>query len=162
FDGIFGDFPGAEGRASLTMKKTTGDMDKLWLNFRAAARQFAISDNYYTSAEVSVQGHVWTVFGRSYDFDERQWFLSGYDGRSVYKTPSWQPQGTTDVGSPQEGSLFDWLARNKVQFNIFTEALGWPHEPTPGFTPVDIRIPGGPTQARIDYPDIERACYVAG
>jgi hypothetical protein len=162
FDGIFGDLPGVNGDASLTMKKSTADMDKLWLDFRAAARQFAISDNYYTSAEVSVQGHVWTVFGRTFDFDERQWFLTGYGGRQVYHTPASQPQGVVDWGRPAEGSVFDWMAAGGVPYDAFTEALALVSAPpVHGHDPIHLDLPGGPTQANITYPDVERACYVA-
>jgi hypothetical protein len=144
------------------MKKTTADMDKLWLDFRAAARQFAISDDYYTSAEVSVQGHVWTAFGRTFDFDEREWFLTGYGGRQLYNTVASQPQGVIDTGRPTEGSVFDWMAANSVPYDAFTEALALISAPPVGtHNPLHLDLPGGPTQAGITYPDVERACYEA-
>jgi hypothetical protein len=160
FDALLGDFPGANGDPSLTMKKSSADMDKLWLDFRAAARQFAISDDYYTSAEVSVQGHVWTAFGRTFDFDERQWFLTGYGGRQIYNTVASQPQGVIDTGRPVEGSVFDWMAANNVPYDAFTEALALVSAPSVGsHNPLHLDLPGGPTQANIGYPDLERACY---
>lgn len=162
FDGLLGDIKGANGDPSLTMKASSADMDKLWLNFRNAARAFAISDNYYTSAEVSVQGHVWTAFGRSFDFDERQWFLTGYGGRQVYNTPASQPQGVIDTGRPVEGSVFDWMAENHVPYDVFTEALALVSAPAVGsHNPLHLDLPGGPTQGNITYPDVERACYEA-
>jgi hypothetical protein len=162
FDAIFGDFAGANGDPSLTMKTSSADMDKLWLDFRGAARQFAISDDYYTSAEVSVQGHVWTVFGRTFDFDERAWFMTGYGGRQVYNTVASQPQGVSDVGRPVEGSVFDWMAANQVPYDAFTEALALISAPPVGtHDPLHLDLPGGPTQGNITYPDLERACYEA-
>ncbi len=162
FDGLFGDMKGANGDPSLTMKTSSANMDKLWLNLRDAARAFAISDNYYTSAEVSVQGHVWTAFGRTFDFDERQWFLTGYGGRQVYNTVASQPQGVIDVGRPEEGSVFDWMAQNQVPYDAFTEALALISAPPVGtHNPLHLDLPGGPTQANITYPDLERACYEA-
>jgi hypothetical protein len=162
FDGLFGDLPGVNGAPGLTMKKSSADMDALWTNLRAAARQFAISDDYYTSAEVSVQGHVWTVFGRSFDFDERQWFLTGYGGRQVYNTPATQPQGIADNGRPAEGSVFDWLAGNNVEYDVTTEALAIVSAPpVDGHQPIHFDVPGGATQQGIGYPDVERACYLA-
>ena len=160
FDGIFGDFPDVNGDPSLTMKAATADMDRLWLDFRDAARQFAISDNYYTSAEVSVQGHVWTAFGRTFDFDERAWSLTGYGGRQLYHTIATQPQGVVDWGRPAEGSVFDWMAANDVPYDAFTEALALVSAPAVGdHDPIHLDLPGGPTQANITYPDVERACY---
>ena len=123
---------------------------------------FAISDNYYTSAEVSVQGHVWTAFGRTFDFDERQWFLTGYGGRQVYNTVASQPQGVIDTGRPVEGSVFDWMAANKVPYDAFTEALALVSAPPVGLhNPLHLDLPGGPTQGNITYPDVERACFEA-
>ena len=162
FDALLGDFKGANGAPGLTMKSTSADMDKLWLNFRNAGRSFAISDNYYTGAEVSVQGHVWTAFGRTFDFDERQWFLTGYGGRQVYKTVASQPQGVIDTGRPVEGSVFDWMAANNVPYDAFTEALALVSAPPVGtHNPLHLDLPGGPTQSNITYPDVERACYEA-
>lgn len=162
FDALLGDLEGANGDPSLTMKTSSSDMDKLWLNFRDAARAFAISDNYYTGAEVSVQGHVWTAFGRTFDFDERQWFLTGYGGRQVYNTVASQPQGVIDTGRPVEGSVFDWMAANNVPYDAFTEALALVSAPPVGnHNPLHLDLPGGPTQANIGYPDLERACYEA-
>ncbi len=162
FDGLLGDFKGANGAPSLTMKASSADMDKLWLDFRKAGRQFAISDDYYTSAEVSVQGHVWTVFGRSFDFDERAWFLTGYGGRQIYDNPASQPQGIIPTGRPAEGSVFDWMGANHVEYDIYSEGLGLISAPTVnGHNPVHFDVPGGPTQGQIGYPDVERACYEA-
>ena len=162
FDGLFGDLASVNGDPGLTMKKSSADMDALWANLRAAARQFAIDDDYYTSAEVSVQGHVWTVFGRTFDFDERQWFLTGYGGRQVYDSPTTQPQGISDNGRPAEGSVFDWLAANNVPYDVTTEALAIVSAPpVDGHNPIHFDIPGGATQAGIGYPDVERACYLA-
>jgi hypothetical protein len=162
FDALLGDIKGANGDPSLTMKTSSADMDRLWLNLRNAARSFAISDNYYTGAEVSVQGHVWTAFGRTFDFDERQWFLTGYGGRQVYNTVASQPQGVIDTGRPVEGSVFDWMAANNVPYDAFTEALALVSAPPVGtHNPLHLDLPGGPTQSNITYPDVERACYEA-
>lgn len=162
FDALLGDLAGANGAPGLTMKSSSADMDKLWRNFRDAARGFAISDNYYTSAEVSVQGHVWTAFGRTFDFDERQWFLTGYGGRQVYNTVASQPQGVIETGRPAEGSVFDWMAANGVPYDAFTEALALVSAPAVGsHNPLHLDLPGGPTQANITYPDVERACFEA-
>lgn len=157
FDGVLGDLAGVRGDPTLTLKKSSADMDKLWVNARSLARTFATSDDYYTSAELSIQGHFWTVYGRSSDFMERTWQVTGYS-RSAYKSPV-QPQCVTDVGEPQEGSLFDWLSNNQVPHSIMGEACGIPQSSTDGA--LDIKYPGGFIQS-IGYPDVEKACYFAG
>ena len=77
FDGVLGDIPGANGDPAYLLKSAVGDMDDIWNNFRTLARTFAISDNYYTDAIYSTQGHVWATYGRTNDFNERTWAISG-------------------------------------------------------------------------------------
>ena len=48
-------------------------MESIWHNMRELARTFTVSDNYYTSAVQSTQGHVWATYGRTNDFNERTW-----------------------------------------------------------------------------------------
>jgi hypothetical protein len=157
FDGVLGDLPTVNGDPTLALKDTSADMDKLWTNFRALVRAFATDDDYYTDAELSNQGHTWTTFGRESDFSERTWALNGYS-RDVWASPI-QPQGTSDEGEPLEGSLFDWLENNAVDFSVFGEAEGAPHT-VPGVSPVATDYPGGFVQD-IGYPDTEKACYFA-
>jgi hypothetical protein len=158
FDAILGDMPGVNGDPSLTMKKTTTEMNELWVNFRDLVRQFATSDNYYTSAELSIQGHTWTTFGRTSDFTERTWSLTEYS-RSAWDSMV-QPQGVASYGSPVEGSAFDWLIKAGVPTDILGEAEGAPDVTSPTHPSVDLRYPGGFIQD-IGYPDNEKACYVA-
>jgi hypothetical protein len=158
FDAILGDMPGVNGDPSLTMKKTSAEMNELWVNFRDLVRQFATSDNYYTSAELSIQGHTWTTFGRTSDFTERTWSLTEYS-RSAWDSMV-QPQGVASYGSPVEGSAFDWLIQAGVPTDILGEAEGEPDVTSSTHPSIDLRYPGGFIQD-IGYPDNEKACYVA-
>ncbi len=154
FDGIFGDFPNVNGEPKYVLKPNA--MDQIWKNLRSVARQFAISDNYYTDAIYSTQGHVWATYGRSNDFNERTWLLT--DAHSARAVPG---GGVIDVGQPQEGSLFDWLGANGVPYDIRGEIDGSPAHPPIDHYPLDARYPGGPFQ-NIGYNDLEKACYLAG
>ena len=156
YDGLFGDFSSGNGDPTLTLKTNAGDMDRLWNNFRALARAFAMSDNYYTDAVYSTQGHIWTTYGRANDFDERTWIESGdrTDNRPV------PLGGITDVGRPIEGSLFDWLDSNRVSYDILGEIVGEPLNPSTTHPPYDTRYPGGPFQ-NIGFNDLQKACYAA-
>lgn len=151
FDALFGDLPGVEGDPKLTLKESSAEMDVIWKNLRDLARTFTVSDNYYTSAVKSTQGHVWATYGRTNDFNERTWAL---DARPV------PGGGVFDVGKPEEGSLFDWLGKNAVPYDILGEIVGSPKTAPPP-NPVDGKYPGGPFQ-NIGYNDLEKACYVAG
>jgi len=151
FDALLGDIPGLDGDPNLTMKATSADMEKVWPNFRELVRTFATSDNFFNVAVQSVQGHTWTTYGRTTDYDERTW---GDDAR-------WAPlSGIGDVGRPEEGSLFDWLQNHGIRYDILGEVVGVPLSVPEDYSPVDGKYPGGPFQ-NIPYNDIEKACYVA-
>jgi hypothetical protein len=69
--------------------------------------------------------------------------------------------GVVDVGRPEEGSMFEWLGRNNITYDIFGEGVGLTDVYVPGHPPNDFRYPGGFLQ-NIGYPDHEKACYVGG
>lgn len=159
FDALLGDLPGVDGDPSLTLKASSDDMDRIWKNFRALVRTFATSDDYYTDAELSDQGHTWATYGRSNDFAERTWSYSGGYTRNAWTGPV-QPQGTADIGQPLEGSVFDWLLDNHVSLGVFGEAEGQPQPHPDVGSPVDAHYPGGFIQS-MGHPDNEKACYLA-
>ena len=149
FDGVLGALPGANGLASYQLKQKTTEMDSIWHNLRALALTFTASDNYYTDAIYSTQGHVWATYGRSSDFNERTWAVSG-SGRNARTIPG---GGVIPVGQPVEGSLFEW--------NLLGEIVGSPQADSQIPPAVDGRYPGGPFQ-NIGSNDLPKACYTAG
>jgi len=159
FDGLFGDLPGVNGKPELILGKDTKTQEQIWGNMRNLARTFSVSDNYYTDAELSQQGHFWTVYGRQSDYNERTWAIDGYT-RNI-RGLVLPTGGVLDIGQPVEGSSFDWLGRNGIGIEIFGEAMGLPREKAPGRNPVDALYPGGFIQS-MGYPDVEKACHVAG
>ena len=157
FDGLFGDLPGVKGDPTLTMVPAA-QMDGIWTNLRKLGKTFAHSDNFYTSAFISNQGHLWTTHGRTDDFNEREWPVTGY-GRGLRGDPD--SGGVADQARPAEGSVFDWLGNNGVPYDLLGEIVGVPSTVPANHSPFDARYPGGLIQS-IGYPDIEKACYVAG
>jgi hypothetical protein len=158
FDGIFGDMLGVNGDATKTFKASSQDQDAIWKNFRAVARAFAMSDNYYTDATQSAQGHMWTTYGRTSDFEERTWAVSGGGARDARTLPL---GGVSDNGRPVEGSIFEWLGKHGVDVSILGEAVGQPSAGVFDHLVADPSYPGGPFQ-NIDYNDLRKACYAAG
>jgi DNA-binding beta-propeller fold protein YncE len=146
FDAVFGDLPGVNGDPAIVM--TPGRMDEYWANARSIAKTFANFDGYYTDAEQSLQGHVWTAFGRSTDWIERTWTATW--GRGTR-----QPKAGLDkaYGSPSEGSLFAWAERNGVTYDDMGEIVGVAEN---GFDP---RFPG--LIYTVATPDVDKACYIA-
>lgn len=152
FDGLFGDLPGVKGDKNLTMLPAA-EMDGTWTNARKLAKTFSHSDNFYTSAFISTQGHLWATHGRTDDFNEREWPVTGY-GRGLRGDAD--SGGVAEPARPAEGSMFDWLGKNQISYEIMGEIVG-----IPKMGPIDTHYPGGIIQS-IGYPDIEKACYVAG
>ena len=145
FDALFGDVQGVNGDPGSVM--SPGKMDEYWQNARRIAKAFTNFDNYYIAAEQSLQGHVWTSFGRSTDWIERTW--SSTWGRGVRL-----PKAGIDrnYGSPAEGSLFLWAEQYKISYDDMGEIVGGGDQ---GF---DTNYPGIVFSQQV--PDTEKACYL--
>ena len=130
YDQLLGDLKAADGQpvgngdASLTMygADTTPNLHKL-------ALQFGVLDNFYDSAEVSGDGHVWsnTAIGTSYL--ERTWELSyrgrerGYDYEGVVSEGVPLEQGIPDVNEPESGYIWGDLAKHGKSLYHFGEYI---------------------------------------
>jgi hypothetical protein len=118
------------------------------VNARAIAKTFAHMDNFYEDAEQSIQGHYWTSYGRTSDFDERRWVNTW--GRGEFdKTDS---PGVGDDTAPLEGSIFEDLTKHDVTVENMGELIG-------GLAFRDLRWPGGTSDTVI--PDTLGGCYAA-
>jgi hypothetical protein len=157
FDSVFGDLPNVDGEPKYTMKTSAKDMNTIWHNLRALAKDFTISDNYYTDAVFSTQGHMLATYGRSSDFNERTWIISGDRDGSPRLVPG---AGVVEAGRPAEGSAFDWLVQAKVPFDILGEIVGQPALPKDSPPVLDIHYPG--IAQDISLVDLPKACYAAG
>jgi len=147
YDAIFGDRPDlGDGDPKLIMAPDQELQKKLWQNARLIAEQFTNFDNFYTAAEQSIQGHTWTVYGRSNDFMERAWLTVWGRGTRSLTTPLTKP------AIPEEGGVFDWLANNGIDYDNMGEIIGGgPPDPAyPGLIYAQNR------------PDIDKSCYMAG
>ena len=146
YDGIMGDRPGADGDPSLVL--APGKMDDIWPNAFAIAKSFVHLDNYYIDSEQSIQGHAWTVFGRSTDYTERRWLnIWGRGQFGVTSTP-----GVGGDTTPAEGNLFQFLDKSGITFDNQGEFVG-------GLQFRDPQWPGGTTDGTT--PDTLSACYIA-
>ncbi|MCC6522314.1 MAG: hypothetical protein IT373_06615 [Polyangiaceae bacterium] len=145
YDAEFGDLPGTDGDPALVL--APGEMATLLPNSRKIAQTFTNFDNYYSDAEQSIQGHIWTAFGRTTDFVERSWLTAW--GRGT-RAPM---AGVSAQGTPEEGSLFHALDRAGVPYANMGEMVGI------GASGLDARFPG--LVITISKPDIEKACYIA-
>ncbi len=147
FDYIMGAQPGVDGEADLVL--APGNMSDVYPNAFAIASQFGQMDNYYIDAEQSIQGHTWTVFGRSTDYAERRWV--NIWGRGEFAV-TYQP-GVGEETTPLEGNVFEFLSNNGVTVQNMGEFVG-------GLAITrDIHWPGGTSDGTV--PDTLGACYAA-
>ena len=146
FDGLFGDLPGVDGDPSYILSPAY--QHQLWQNARSWATTFSHMDNFYEDAEQSIQGHFWTVFGRTSDLDERRWIVTW--GRGEFSAE--ESPGVGDNDAPIEGSIFSSLQSQGVTVDNMGELIG-------GLAYRDTQWPGGSTNSTI--PDTTGACFIA-
>ena len=124
YDQILGDETAANGDPSLTMygRGTTPNEHKL-------AEQFGILDNFYDSAEVSGDGHVWSNAAITSDYTEKTWQQSyrgrerAYDYEGVVSNGVPLLQGIPDVNEPASGYLWTNLAAHGKTLYHFGEYI---------------------------------------
>ena len=124
YDQELGDLPVGNGDKSLTMygAATTPNLHKL-------AMQFGVLDNFYDSAEVSGDGHVWSNSAIGTDYLERTWQIDyrskerGYDYEGVVSEGVPLEQGIPDVNEPASGYLWGNLAAHGKTLYHFGEFI---------------------------------------
>lgn len=122
YDAVLGDYAGSANRADGDPNLTIVPRERMPIvfpNLRALVERFANHDNYYSNAEQSVQGHVWTTQGRTTDYTERSWLTTW--GRATRGIPT---QAIAAVGVAEEGTLFTALARAGVRAEVWGELVG--------------------------------------
>lgn len=149
YDSIFGDRPElGNGDPALILAQNTELQAAVWQNFRAMAGAFTNFDNFYTNAEQSLQGHTWTVYGRTNDYMERSWLSTwGRGTRPATNT-------ITSMAKPEENGVFMWLSANGVTVENMGEIVADAPEG------LDISYPGLAYAGNL--PDTEKSCYMLG
>jgi len=147
YDAVFGDRKDlGDGDPTLIMASDPVFQAKIWANARSIAQSFTNFDNFYTDAEQSIQGHTWTVYGRTTDYMERTWLNIWGRGTRPVVTP------TTPIDTPEEGSVFTWLTGKNIDFDNMGEIIG--------NAALDINYPG--LFFAQDRPDVDKSCYIGG
>ena len=148
FDCLFGDLPNVDGDKSMLLAPTQAQQNSVWANARKWATTFAHSDNYYSDAEQSIQGHYWDVFGRSSDIDERRWLITW--GRGEFGQTA--APGVADYSAPLEGGVFATLQAGGVTIENDGELVG-------ALAYRNGKWPGGSSASQVA--DTMGACYLA-
>ena len=101
YDQVFGDLPKGNGEKALCLFP-----EEVTPNHHALVKEFVLLDNFYAEAEVSADGHEWSMAAYATDFVERTWPLS-YRGDRRVPYPS---EGALAIARPANGYIWDRAA----------------------------------------------------
>jgi YVTN family beta-propeller protein len=111
YDQVFGDMPGGNGDSTLCLFP-----ERVTPNHHALAREFVLLDNFYADAEVSADGHNWSMGAYATDYVEKTW-PTMYGGRGG----EYEYEGGTPIVYPPEGYIWDNCRRHGVTYRSYGE-----------------------------------------
>ena len=144
YDQVFGDLNEGDGDSSLSFFGTS-----VWANHQALARRFGLFDRFFTNAEVSSQGHIWSTAAYVTDYGEKT-IPSMYSNRRA-------DVDGQEIDEPVNGFLWTLARKAGVTFRDYGEMVngpeGWP------VTQRDLGSNICPTYPpfQLDIPDQKRA-----
>ncbi len=124
YDQVFGDLGSGNGDPSLTMYGW-----EVSPNHHKLAQQFGVLDNFYTSGEVSGNGHVWSTAAITSDYTERSWQINyrgderTYDFEGAVGNEIPMEQGIPDLDEPGTGFLWAAARRAKITYREYGEFI---------------------------------------
>ena len=154
YDQVLGDMKEGNGDTNLCLFP-----EEVSPNHHQLAHEFVLFDNFYADAEVSADGHEWTMGAYATDFVEKSWPLQyGHDSRKKYVYPA---EGVVTMATPAGGYLWDRAAEAGVSYRSYGEFVA------NGKTPDDPAVPRvkalrGHIDEKyrgfdLEYPDAKRA-----
>jgi YVTN family beta-propeller protein len=118
YDQVLGDLPQGNGDTSLCLfgRPVTP-------NAHALSDAFVLLDNFYVDAEVSADGHNWSMAGYATDFVEKNW-PGNYSGRGG----NYDFDGSRPVANPTKGFIWNYCQRAGISFRNYGEFMdnGYP------------------------------------
>ena len=111
YDQILGDMKEGNGDASLCLFP-----EKVTPNQHAIARDFVLLDNFYVDAEVSADGHNWSMAAYANDYVEKTWPTS-YGSRGG----KYDFEGSRKIAYPKDGFIWDHCKRAGVTYRTYGE-----------------------------------------
>ena len=113
YDQVLGDDPRGNGDSSLCLfpKKITP-------NEHALASEFVLLDNFYVDAEVSADGHNWSMAAYANDFVEKTWPTEYGDRGGDYDYA-----GTRQIAFPKNGFIWDNCLRHGITLRNYGELV---------------------------------------
>lgn len=151
YDQVFGDIAEGNGDKSLTLFGAD-----ITPNHHALAGEFVLLDNLYADAEVSADGHNWSMGAYATDYVEKTWPSQYSSRRKTYDY-----EGGAPIAAPSSGYIWDACKRAGISYRSYGEWV------------LNGAGPGGPMLARspalvdhidpqyrgfdLEYSDLDRA-----
>jgi DNA-binding beta-propeller fold protein YncE len=135
YDQVLGDLEKGNGDPSLAILG-----EQVTPNAHALAREFVLFDNFYVNAEVSFDGHAFSMGAYATDIVQKMW-PPNYSGKGgLYLTEGgWETRTKYgNISAPAEGWLWDFATRAGVSVRSYGEFGDWEK---PGQT-VKAQAPG--------------------
>jgi DNA-binding beta-propeller fold protein YncE len=111
YDQVLGDMPEGNGDSSLCLFG-----EKVTPNLHALAREFVLLDNFYVDAEVSADGHNWSMGAYATDYLEKTW-PTDYGGRGG----RYDAEGNREIANNKGGFIWDHCARSGISYRTYGE-----------------------------------------
>jgi len=111
YDNVLGDVKEGNGDPTLCIFP-----EKLTPNQHALAKEFVLLDNFYVDAEVSADGHNWSMAAYANDYVERNWITS-YGRRGG----SYDFEGSRKIAYPENGFIWDFCKRAGITYRTYGE-----------------------------------------
>ena len=133
YDQVLGDLPQGNGDPKLCLFP-----ERVTPNLHQLAREFVLLDNFYADAEVSADGHEWSMAAYATDFVEKMWPLNyGHNHSKKFPYPA---EGYFPIASPAGGYLWDRAREAGVSYRSYGEFVDiFDARPT---LPRSARLPG--------------------
>lgn len=111
YDQVLGDMTAGNGDSSLCIFP-----ERITPNQHSLAKNFVLLDNFYVDAEVSADGHNWSMAAYATEFVEKTWPTS-YGGRGG----NYDYEGTRTAAYPTDGFIWDHAQREKITYRTYGE-----------------------------------------
>lgn len=123
YDQVLGDMKEGNGDPKICIfgEQVTPNQHKI-------CREFVLLDNFYADAEVSADGHEWSMGAYCTDFVERMWRMNyghNRDGKFPYAA-----EGYFEIAAPSGGYLWDAARRAGMSYRSYGEFVSYDQPPT--------------------------------
>jgi DNA-binding beta-propeller fold protein YncE len=154
YDQVLGDLPQGNGDPKLCLFP-----EGVTPNLHRLARDFVLLDNFYVDAEVSADGHEWSMGAYATDFVEKMWPLD-YGHNRAKKHP-YPAEGYFPIACPAGGYLWDRAREAGVSYRSYGEFVQNGATPQAPATPRVAALRGHIDEKYrgfdLEYSDLKRA-----